>query len=222
MNSALKKIDKIKVMLVEDHHVLRKGLRMLIDAKLDMTVVAEAGDGSTALEILQSGIGIDILLSDLNMPLMDGFTLFERIQELKLAVKPIAFSMTNNSNHVERVFQFGCFGYITKSIESEELVFGIRQVVAGKRFVCSDIVGEIIPGLKNRSAKNDNMLEFSERELEVLELIGKGMTNAQMSDKLFLSKRTIEGHRQSLLNKTGSVNTSVLVKYAVLNGYITS
>ena len=222
MNNAYKKIDKIKVMLIEDHHVLRKGLRMLIDTQLDMTVIAEAGDGATALSILQSGIPADILLSDLNMPHMDGFTLFERVQELKLSVKLIAFSMTNSGNHVERAFSFGCCGYITKSIESEELLFGIRQVASGKRYISSDIVIEIVPGLKNSSAKNDNIIEFSDRELEVLDLIGKGMTNAQMSEKLFLSKRTIEGHRQSLLDKTGSINTSVLVKYAVLNGYITS
>ena len=224
MNATNKPKEKIRIMLIEDHHVLRGGLRMLIDAQSDMTVISEAGDGETALTTLEAGQYPDILLSDLNMPGMDGFTLFERIQALALDTKIIAFSMINNNKHVERAFQLGCLGYLTKSIESEELLFGIRQVAAGKRYVCSDIIDAIVPGLKNSQLANSDsdigQQEFSSRELEVLELIALGMTNAQMSDKLFLSRRTIEGYRQSLLDKTGSINTAVLVKYAVLNGLI--
>jgi DNA-binding NarL/FixJ family response regulator len=222
MSSFHKQNDKIKIMLVEDHHALRGGLRMLIDAQPDMNVVSEAGDGAAALAILQTGLLTDILISDLNMPDMNGFSLFERIQDLKLEIKCIAFSMLNNEKHVEQAFQLGCFGYLTKSIESEELLFGIRQVYSGKRYVCSDIISSIVPGLKKSAAlvNTNDQPEFSDRELEVLGLICQGMTNAQMSDKLFLSRRTVEGHRQSLLDKTGSINTAVLVKYAVLNGLV--
>lgn len=222
MNPLVTPTAKIKIMLVEDHHVLRGGLRMLIDTQEDMIVVSEVGDGASALSLLESGLDVDIILSDLNMPKMDGFLLFEKINDLNLGVKTIAFSMLNNSKHVERVFQLGCYGYLTKSIESEELLFGIRQVALGKRYVCSDIVDAIVPGLKEIESSGvvDGLPGFSSRELEVLELISKGMTNAQISDKLFLSKRTVEGHRQSLLDKTGSINTAVLVKYAVLNGLI--
>jgi DNA-binding NarL/FixJ family response regulator len=222
MDLVEKQKNKIKVMLVEDHHVLRGGLRMLINAQPDMMVISEAGDGAAALTILESGTDPDILLSDLNMPDMDGFVLFERIKELNLQVKPVAFSMTNSSKHVERAFDLGCLGYLTKSIESEELLFGIRQVACGKRYLCSEILDVIVPDSKNNSPSisSSGLPNFSSRELEVLERISQGMTNAQISDKLFLSKRTVEGHRQSLLDKTGSINTAVLVKYAVLNGLI--
>ena len=214
--------DKIKVMLVEDHHVLRGGIRMLIDAQQDMIVVAETGDGISALSILQSGLDVDVLLCDLNMPMMDGFTLFERIQESDLTVKPIAFSMINSDKHIEKALQLGCYGYLTKSIESEELLFGLRQVTLGKKYISSDIVDAITHNLKKsvRDYNLENLPEFSERELEILEKIALGMTNMQISDEIFLSKRTVEGHRQSLLEKTGSRNTAVLIKYAVMRGLV--
>jgi len=213
---------KIKVMLVEDHPVLRGGIRMLIDAQQDMMVVAETGDGESALAILQSGLEVDVLLSDLNMPIMDGFALFEQIMLLNLPVKPISFSMINSDKHIERALQLGCYGYLTKSIESEELLFGIRQVAIGKKYICSDIVDTIAQHLKKdvQEYNAENLPKFSERELEILEKISLGLTNMQISDEIFLSKRTVEGHRQSLLEKTGSRNTAVLIKYAVIHGLV--
>ena len=213
---------KIKVMLVEDHPVLRGGIRMLIDAQQDMIVVAETGDGASALSVLQSGVDAEVLLSDLNMPEMDGFTLFEHILKSDLTIKPIAFSMINSDKHIERALHLGCYGYLTKSIESEELLFGIRQVALGKKYICSDIVDAIANNLKNdvQNHNLENVPEFSERELEILEKISRGLTNMQISNEVFLSKRTVEGHRQSLLEKTGSRNTAVLIKYAVLHGLV--
>jgi DNA-binding NarL/FixJ family response regulator len=222
MNPTHKGNEKIQVMLVEDHHVLRGGLKMLIDAQPDMVVVAEAGDGVSALSLLHNGLHADILLSDLNMPNMDGFTLFENLQELDDAPKPIAFSMLNSEKHVEKAMQLGCLGYLTKSIESDELLFGIRQVYSGKKYLCSDIVDAITVNLKKTTpgSVTISLPDFSERELEVLELIAKGMSNLQIANEIFLSKRTVEGHRQSLLDKTGSKNTAVLIKYAVINGLL--
>jgi len=214
--------DKIKVMLVEDHHVLRDGLRMLINAQNDMIVVAEAGDGAAALSLLQGGLQAEILISDLNLPIMDGLTLFDNLSKENLPVKSIAFSMLNSEKHIEQAFQLGCYGYLTKSIESDELLFGIRQVSLGKKYICSDIVDAVTQNLHKgiEEIAIEDVPDLSDREREILELISNGMTNMQISDQIFLSKRTVEGHRQSLLEKTGSRNTAVLIKYAVVHGLV--
>jgi DNA-binding NarL/FixJ family response regulator len=211
--------NRIRVMLVEDHHVLRGGLRMLINTQTDMIVVAESGDGLSALNLLQEGLEADVLISDINMPKMDGFALFEQLLVSHKNLKTIAFSMLNSEKQIERALKLGCYGYLTKSIESEELLFGIRQVAIGKKYLCSDVIDAIINSLNTTDEKIDSedLPEFAERDLLILEKIAQGMTTTQIADQIYLSKRTVEGHRQSLLDKTGSKNTAVLIKYAVIH-----
>jgi len=208
-------------MLVEDHHVLRGGLRMLINAQPDMTVIAEAGDGLSALELVQQGTQADIMISDLNMPKMDGFALFAELEKENIGLKPIAFSMLNSEKQIERAFNLGCYGYLTKSIESEELLFGIRQVAVGKKYLCSDVIDAVIDNFNiDKDGFTEDLPEFSERELLILEKIAQGLTTTQIADEIYLGKRTVEGHRQSLLDKTGSRNTAVLIKYAVQHNLV--
>lgn len=213
----------LRVIVVEDHPVVRNGIRMLIESQPDMTVVAEADDGKPVIELLNAGMRAEIIISDLNMPHMDGYALFEHIKNSGLPINIIVLSMLDTQQHVERAFQAGCLGYLTKAVEPAELIFALRQVATGKKYICSATVNQIVSsrsfqvypevGLKK-------LPELSDRELEVLKLIAQGMTTIEIADQIFLSKRTVEGHRQSLMDKTGSRNAAVLVKLAAFHGLV--
>lgn len=213
----------LRVILAEDHPVVRNGIRMLIDAQPDMVVVAEAADGQAVVNLLKAGMSADIVISDINMPLMDGYALFEHIRKSDSAVRTIVLSMLDTEQHVEKAFRAGCSGYLTKAVEPAELIFALRQVAMGKKYLCSATVDKIISNRPFRPidiAGAEKFPELTEREQEVLELIAKGMTTLEIADKVFLSKRTVEGHRQSLMDKTGARNTAVLIKVAVEHGLI--
>lgn len=214
---------KIRIILAEDHHVVRKGILRLIDEQLDMSVVAEAANGHEVLSILKNGIKADILISDINMPDMDGFELFARIKKSKEDIKMIALSMLETEKHIKKAFYSGCSGYLTKSVKPEELLFAIRQVGEGKKYLCTETVDRVI-NTEDQMIGNDLEISvvpyFTEREIEILGMIAMGMTNLEIGEKVFLSRRTVEGHRQNLIDKTGSKNTAVLIRYAVVHGLV--
>lgn len=213
----------LRVIIVEDHPVVRNGIRILIDSQPDMTVVAEAADGESVVALLNAGMRAEIIISDINMPIMDGYTLFEHIKMSRISVKIIVLSMLDTQQHVEKAFQAGCFGYLTKAVEPSELIFALRQVATGKKYICSATVDQMVSSRLFNTHPEINLKklpELSERELEILELIAQGMTTIEIADRIFLSRRTVEGHRQSLMNKTGSRNTAVLVKMAVSHGLV--
>lgn len=213
----------MRIILAEDHHVVRKGIYRLIDEQPDMSIVAEAANGEEVLDLLKKGVEADILISDINMPNMDGFELFDKIQKLKIDIKIIALSMLETQKHIRKAFQCGCSGYLTKSIKPEELLFAIRQVGDGKKYLCTETVERVVDSndkIQEGDPSNSIVPEFTEREIDILRLISMGLTNQEIGEKMFLSRRTVEGNRQSLIDKTGSRNTAVLVRYAVIHGLV--
>ena len=223
-NSEEKKIRSLRIIIAEDHAVVRHGIKRLIDEQEDMQVVAEASNGQQVLDLLASGETADIVLSDVNMPIVDGFTLFNNIRNSSPEIKTVALSMLDSERQIKKCFLAGCSAYLTKSAEPVELIYGLRSVGMGKKFVCSDSVEKLILFKHQEIAPDEeshaHIPEFSEREIEILELIAKGLTNQEIADKIFLSRRTVEGHRQNLIDKSGSRNTAVLVHYAMTHSLI--
>jgi len=136
----------------------------------------------------------------------------------------IILSMLDNEKYVAQAFSEGACGYLLKNVSSDELIFAIKHVSAGGKYLCSELSIRMLERLVNSSLSSpsvfEDVIDLSSREIEVLNLIAQGLTNHEMSEKLFLSKRTIEGHRQSLIEKTGSRNTAALIRYAVINGIV--
>ncbi|MDB5021564.1 MAG: Response regulator receiver protein, partial [Pedobacter sp.] len=136
----------------------------------------------------------------------------------------VILSMHDNEKYVSQAFVEGASGYLLKSVSADEMNFSLKHVHSGGKYLCSELsmnmLGKLSQKNVNSIADNISNIEFSMREIEVLHLIADGLTNSEMSEKLFLSNRTIEGHRQSLIEKTNSKNTAALIRYAVLNGII--
>jgi DNA-binding NarL/FixJ family response regulator len=157
------------------------------------------------------------VLADLNMPVMDGCALARRLKDEYPSVRLIILSMVDDLNIVADVINSGAAAYLLKNSETIELIFAIRFVVAGYRYLSADLGFNLLA----RSHKPTSLTlpqdkgNYSARELEVLRLIAEGLTNTEIAEKIFVSKRTVEGHRQSLLTKTSSKNTAVLIKNAV-------
>jgi two-component system response regulator NreC len=212
----------IKIILAEDHHIVRKGIRLFMVEDPDIEIVAEAANGLQVLEALGQHSDVQVVLADLNMPIMDGSTLIPEIKSQYPNVKVIMLSMVDDYEIVAELIANGASGYLFKSSDAAELIFAIKFVAEGSKYICSELGVGVLENLRqkkvNISAKDRSA--FTERELEILQLIAEGMTNSEIAEKIFVSKRTVEGHRQSLLVKTGSRNTAMLIRNAVLGHLI--
>ncbi len=214
----------LKILLAEDHNIVRDGIRMVLEADENITIVGETTNGSDVLRLLEKGLDVDMVLADINMPQLDGLSL---IKELKIhypKVLVVILSMHDNEKYISEAFIEGASGYLLKSVSSDELIFTLKHIQAGGKYLCSELVMKMLDKVVLVNYANNaidvNAIDFSLREIEVLNLIAQGMTNTEMADRLFISKRTIEGHRQSLIEKTGVKNTAALMRYVVLNGII--
>jgi len=213
----------LQIVLAEDHNIVRNGIKILLDAEQEFHVVGEATDGKEVLEILKKTDKVDLVITDINMPHMDGIQLLKEMKVLNPEIRVIVLSMLDSEEFVSQAFAEGASGYLLKNISSDELIFAIKHVSSGNQYLCSELSIKLLERVTKSSALTpiiDSNIEFSSREVEVLNLIAEGLTNLEMSEKLFLSKRTIEGHRQSLIEKTGSRNTAALIRFAVLNGFV--
>jgi len=214
----------LNLILAEDHNIVRNGIRMLLEADKDISIAGEAINGRQVLHMIAEGVKADIVLADINMPELDGISL---IRELKVAspeTRVVMLSMLDNEQYVSQAFSEGASGYLLKNVSADELVFALKHVSTGGKYLCAELSIRLLDKLIQSPVIPLNQVnpqvEFSMREIEILHLIADGLTNNEMSDKLFISKRTIEGHRQSLIEKTGSRNTAALIRFAVLSGIV--
>ncbi|RZK77427.1 MAG: response regulator transcription factor [Pedobacter sp.] len=214
----------LKILLAEDHNIVRNGIKMLLETESSIQVVGEMINGLEVLEYLDSGGRADIVLTDINMPDLDGISLTREVRNRFPEVKVVILSMHDNEKYISQAFMEGAVGYLLKNISAEELVFSLKHVEMGKKYLCAELGVNMLNKLIKSGGMDQDLapsdMEFSARELEVLHLIGEGLTNLEMADKLFISKRTVEGHRQSLLDKTGSRNTATLIRYAATTGLL--
>jgi DNA-binding NarL/FixJ family response regulator len=216
----------IRVFLVDDHPIVRDGIRSLLDREPGLQVVGTAGDGQELLDKLPD-TPTDLVLIDVNMPVLDGYATTLRLREEFPDVKILALSMLVEELYIGRMLDAGASGYLLKSTGKEEIIHAIRMVMDGKPFLCSEIglamLRKVLEWSSNggapATAAQKNPL-LSKREMEVLQLIADGLSNAEIADQLFTSKRTVETHRQNILEKTQAKNTAALVKIALADGLI--
>ena len=212
-----------RVILTDDHTILRDGIRSLLSAETDIQVVAEAGNGQELLAMLAT-TPADVVLMDVQMPQLDGFATMPRLQQEFPGVRVLVLSMLDNENYVARMLEAGALGYVLKNAAISEITHAIRTVAAGHPFLCTEIGLNMLQKAVSQSGgplpELPGGADLTARELEVLKLIAEGLTNAEISEKLFTSKRTIETHRQNIISKTQAKNTAALIKLAVSRGLI--
>ena len=213
----------VNIILAEDHNIVRNGIKLLLESDEQIRVLGEGINGVEVMKLLASE-QVDMILADINMPEMDGMLLLKEVKAKYPKIKVVMLSMHDHEKYVMEAFKNGGDGYLLKNIGAEELIFAVKFVNQGRRYLCAELTMSLMDTMLQSKqylmAMPENEIDFSLRELEILQLIAEGLTNLEMSEKLFLSKRTIEGHRQSLLDKTGSKNSAALIRYGVINGLI--
>ena len=215
-----------RILLADDHTILRDGIRALLSAEADLEVVGEASNGAEVLAILET-TPADVVLMDVQMPVLDGFATMPELRRRFPEVRVLVLTMLDHENYVARMLEAGAMGYVLKNAAISEISYAIRTVAAGNPFLCTEIgMGMLYKTVaQSAGAATDDGgghtgADLTARELEVLKLIAEGLTNGEISDKLFTSKRTIETHRQNIIAKTQAKNTAALIKLAVSRGLI--
>ena len=215
-------MERIKVALADDQQLFRHGLAKLIKAVPDFSLVIEAENGKDFLEQLQaSPILPDIALIDMHMPEMNGVELNDVLQKKYPYIRVIVLSVYDQERFINKMIQSGACGYLTKNCETEELINAINTTYKTGFYFNNDTLHAMrrVSNYKESDIRSLNNIpvELSNRELEVLQLICKELTNAEIGQQLFISPRTVEGHRNNLLAKAGCRNTAGLVIFAIKN-----
>lgn len=216
----------IKILLVEDHMVVRNGIKLLLESQDGFEVVGEASNGMEALDYLKNNPAPNIVLTDISMDEMDGLKLLQILHKEYDSIKVVILSMLNQINYVLEAFEYGLMGYLVKNVGYNELLFALNHIANGGRYMSEEISMLLLHQVRSGQYNGKDRMklaidvDLSERELEVLKLIAEGYTNIEIADKIFLSKRTVEGHRQNLIEKAGVKNTAHLVKFAFEHGIL--
>jgi DNA-binding NarL/FixJ family response regulator len=211
----------VRIVLADDHEILRAGLKGLLDRQPDFKVVAQAKDGEELLEKLTS-VKADCVVMDLSMPNLDGLATLKEIRQKFPKIKCLVLTMQKDQEHFKRAMAFGASGYVLKDNAFDLLVMAIKMVMKNKTFV-SPAMSDLITEQYVRSIKDGDVpsLEIlTVREREILKLVAQGYANKNIATHLKISIRTVETHRNRLIHKLGFKTTAALVKYALAKGLI--
>ena len=212
--------EAITVLLVDDHAVVRQGVRTFLATQPDLSVVAEAGTGAEAVTLAAQYVP-DVVLMDLIMPDMDGVEATRRVKQVSPRSQVIVVTSYHEDEHVFPALKAGALSYLLKDLGSEELASAIRKAAVGEAVLHPRVAARVIKELQGRRSEKVNpFTELSERELEVLKLIAGGMSNAEIAAKLFLSEKTIKGHVSNILSKLHLVDRTQAAVYAWREGIV--
>ena len=214
--------NNVRIVLADDHTILREGLRALLSADPDFEIIGEAGDGREAVRCVEK-LGPDLLLMDLSMPRMSGMDAISEIKKRYPQSKIIALTVHKTEEYLLSTLQAGVDGYVLKDATHDELVMAIHNVMAGKRYLSPGISEKVIEGYldgKEDSLAASSWQKLSQREREVLKLIAEGYKNKEIAEDLCISLKTVEKHRANLMKKLDLHNAAVLTVYAMEKGLV--
>lgn len=211
----------IRIMLVDDHTMVREALRMVLEQDSDMQVVAEAGDGETALQMADT-LAPDVVVMDVGLPGQSGIEITRRLLEKSPDIKVLALSTYLDRRIVQQMLDVGARGYIVKSAAGRELMQGIRSVVEGRSYLCAQVTALVTDSLRiARPASGDpDDRPLSRRELQVATLLAEGKSAPHIAAELHISPSTVDVHRRNLMRKLKLHNVVDLTKYAIRTGLV--
>jgi len=209
----------IRVLIVDDHHVVRQGLRTFLDLNEDIQVVGEAADGLKAVE-LAAQLRPDVILMDLVMPGLDGITATARIKSLDSGMRVIALTSFAEDDKVFPAIQAGASSYLLKDISPDALVESIRAVQRGEARLHPDIMRKVMEKVARQPGINDSVdgAQLTQRETQVIRLVAEGHSNREIAQALVISEKTAKAHISNILGKLGLVDRTQLAIYALKNG----
>lgn len=210
---------RIKVLVVDDHPVVRKGLQSCLSRQDPIKLVGEASDGDEALKKARE-LAPDVILMDISMPRMNGLAVTETLRKESPNVKVLILSVHSNKEYIFRIIQAGAHGYVSKEAPPQELVRAIECVYAGEPFFSADVAKAALNQFVASGGKKEPFAQLTSREREVLVLIAEGQSNKEIANKLGIGVRTIETHRERIMRRLDIHSVAGLTKYAIANGMV--
>ncbi len=215
-------MEKIRTLLVDDHKIIRDGIKSILHSDKTIDVVAEANNGAEAIKFLEKNSeDIDVILMDINMPELNGIDATEIIMKLHNNINILALTMHSEETYILKMVKAGALGYVLKESGGAKLIEAVKTVAAGKKYYSNDVsitmINSIVNGTAEKSSKQYNL---TSRELEVLNSIVEGNTNIEIADDLCISNRTVDTHRRNILKKLNVRNTAEMVRFAMKEGLV--
>jgi len=209
-------MEKLNIIIVDDHKLFREGLKILLRNLEEVNEIWEAQDGEVFLNMLKT-LRPDLVLMDIEMPRVNGVEATIKALETYPELKILALSMYSDEEYFQKMVDAGVCGFLLKNSEFSEVRKAMITVAQGNNYFTEELLYKLVNRFKTKPAHIEPVVALSDRELEVLLLICKGLSNQEIAEKLFISKRTVDHHRASLLTKTSTRNTASLVIYAIKN-----
>ena len=216
-------MDKIRILLVDDHTMFRSGLRILLNLYPDFEIVGEAGDGQEAFDAIRE-LGPDVVLMDIAMPGVDGLVATRQISEEHPQIRVILLTQHENREYVTPALKSGAAGYVLKRAADEELVRAVRAVYQEQIYLDPMIASVVVNDYRRRledAPEDDQIDNLTPREREILVLVAKGHTNREVAELLGISHKTVDYHRTNVMRKLDVHNRTELTRYAIRRGLIT-
>ncbi|WP_207535915.1 LuxR C-terminal-related transcriptional regulator [Desertivirga arenae] len=210
----------INIFIVEDQSNAQDGIKSIVEKEPGFKVIGEAKNDEEAINKLSEAGGANVVLTSVNQIDQDTISLLEGIKERYPENKLICLTSLEDQKYISKAFKAGVSGYLLKTISQDEMIFAVKHIAAGEKYICSELSIKLVQHLIHAPYSSNLQVELSRRESEVLGLIAEGFTNNEIANKLFTSRRTVEGHRQNLLDKTNTRNTAALIRFAVKNGLV--
>lgn len=211
----------IRILLTEDHDVMRAALRSLLDAREELQVVGEADNGREMMTMIGKTTP-DVVVMDINMPELNGIEATRQLCASHPHIKVLGLSVHMNGRMVSEMLAAGAMGYVPKSSAASELLEAIRTVMKGKMYVSPEVLGDFVETRNRATSSESAFVKLTEREREVLQLLAEGDSTKEIADKLFLSIPTIHTHRQHIMQKLNARSIADLVRYAIREGIVSS
>lgn len=214
-------IEKLRILIAEDHQTVREGIKLLVNAQSDMEVIGEVGDGEAALAEAER-LKPDLVLMDISMPGLNGLLATRRLRNNSPDVKILTLTRHTDDGYLRQVIAAGANGYVLKQSAPNELITGIRTVAAGNSYLDPTLTRKVMGGYASRtdSLRGENKGDLSDRESEVLRLIALGYSNKEIGDRLELSVKTIEAHKANAMKKLGITSRIDIVRYAIFQNWM--
>jgi DNA-binding NarL/FixJ family response regulator len=211
----------IRILLADDHALVRRGVRLILEREPDLEVVAEAGDGAEALALLRE-VEVDLAVLDIAMPRTTGLQAAREIARRRHPPRVLMLSMHENEQYFFSALKAGASGYVLKSVADEDLVGAVRAAMRGEAFVYPGAMGALARDYLDRLRRGERVPEtvLTEREDQVLKLVAEGMASKEIARTLTISPRTVERHRENILAKLGMSDRTQLTRYAIRAGLI--
>jgi len=212
---------RLRILLADDHVIVRHGLKLLIDGQPDMTVISEASDGETAVQRAVE-LKPDVIVMDVSMPGMNGLVATRKLKQLQSRAAIITLTRHSDDAYLQELLRAGVSGYVLKQSAPTELLQAIRAAAGGGQYLDSALTARVTAGFLGKQGKRETQpgVTVSERESEVLRLIASGHSNKEIASRLSLSVKTVEAHKANAMRKLGLTGRIDIVKYALLQGWL--